>query len=110
MDPKEGGGAAGDEDPRLVDGVVGGVEGAVVREGGGGEGEEEGGGYALVDRVFGDVDQEEGEHVREEEAPGPVEVGEEVGSGVVRWWVGVRVGGEEAGVFGVGGFVVGRVE
>lgn len=62
VESEEGGGGAGDEDAGLVDGVVGGVEGAVVGEGGGGEGEEEGGGHALVYGVFGYVDEEEGEH------------------------------------------------
>lgn len=56
VDAEEGRGGAGDEDPGLVDGVVDGVEGAVVREGGGGEGEEEHGRHALVYRVFGYVD------------------------------------------------------
>lgn len=62
VDADEGGGGAGDEDADLVDGVVGGVEGAVFVEGGGGEWEEQRWGYALVDGVFGDVDEEEGEH------------------------------------------------
>jgi hypothetical protein len=46
----------------LVDGVVGAVERAVFVEGGGLEGKEERGGDALVDGVFGDVDEEEGKH------------------------------------------------
>lgn len=61
---EDGEGGARDEDAGLVDEAVGGVEGAVGVEGVGGgfEVEEEGGGYALVDGVFGDVDKEEGKH------------------------------------------------
>ncbi|MCJ1388474.1 hypothetical protein MMC18_001321 [Xylographa bjoerkii] len=62
VDAHEGGRGAGEEDAGLVDELVGGVEGAVGGEGGGGEGEEERGGHALVDGVFGDVDEQEGEH------------------------------------------------
>lgn len=62
MYSEKGRGGAGDEDAGLVDGVVGWVEGAVVLEGGGGEGEEQGWGDALVDCVFGYVDEEEWEH------------------------------------------------
>ena len=39
----KGGRGAGDEDAGLVDGIVGGVEGAVVVEWCGGQGKEEGG-------------------------------------------------------------------
>ena len=52
----KGGRGTGDEDARLVDGVVGGIKGAVVVEWCGGQGEEESGGYALVDGVFSYVD------------------------------------------------------
>ena len=62
MDADEGCGGAGEEDADLVDGVVGAVEGAVLGEGGRGEGKQEGRRDALVDGVFGDVDEEEGEH------------------------------------------------
>ncbi len=61
---EKGKGGAGEEDAELVEGGVGGVEGAVVREGGGGEGEEEEGVQGLVDGVFGGVDEEEGEHAK----------------------------------------------
>ena len=47
----------------MVEQVVGGVELAVAGKWGGGEGEQERGGDALVYGVFGDVDEEEGEHV-----------------------------------------------
>ena len=56
VDSEERGGGAGDEDSELVEEVVEGVERAVVGEGRGGEREQEGGGYALVDGVFGYVD------------------------------------------------------
>jgi len=46
----------------LVEEGVGWVEGAGGGEGGGGEGEEEYGEEAQVDGVFGEVDEEEGEH------------------------------------------------
>ena len=62
MDAEEGRRGAGDEDAELVDGGVGGVERAVACEGGAWEWEEEGWCDALVDGVFGDVDEEEGEH------------------------------------------------
>ena len=65
---------ARDEYAELVDCVVGWVEIAKVFEWGArGRGvcgwvraKEEGGGDALIDGVFGNVDEEEGEHVREE--------------------------------------------
>lgn len=60
VDAEKGGGAAGDEDAELVDGVVGDVGVAVVLEGHVFDGEEEGRRDALVDGVFCDVDQEEG--------------------------------------------------
>ena len=66
MDAEKGGRGAGDKYAGLVDGVVGGVEGAVVGEGGGVEGEEEGRRDSLVYGVFGDVDEEEGEHAGED--------------------------------------------
>ncbi len=75
MDSDEWCGGAGDEDADLVEEAVHGVEVAVVGEGGAGEREEEGGGYPLVDGVFGDVNEEEGEHVREKEGAGAAEVG-----------------------------------
>ena len=59
-DAEEGERGAGEEDAELVDGAVGGVEGAIVFEGGRGKGKEEGGGDTLVDGVFGDVDEEAG--------------------------------------------------
>ena len=62
VDAEEGCGGAGEEDAELVDGVVGWVEGAVLGEGCLVEGKEEGRRDALVDGVFGDVDEEEGEH------------------------------------------------
>ena len=62
MDTQEGRGGAGEEDADLVDGVVGWVEGAELGEGRVAEGEEQGGTDALVDGVFGDVDEEEGKH------------------------------------------------
>jgi hypothetical protein len=65
VDSDEGCGGARDEDADLIDGLVGAVEGAVLGEGGRGEGEEEGGGDALIYGVFGDVDEEEGEHAVE---------------------------------------------
>ena len=89
MDPHEGRGGAGDEDAGLVDGAVDGVELPVLGEGGGAaQGEEEGGGYALVDGVFGYVDQEEGEHavgwlVRRVTGVGRVEVAEAGGKDVL---------------------------
>lgn len=46
----------------MVEERVGWVEGARGGEGGGGEGEEEYGEEAEVDGVFGEVDEEEGEH------------------------------------------------
>ena len=112
MDSEEGGGAAGDEDAGLVDGVVGGVEGAVVRERGLWEGEQEGRRDALVDGVFGYVDEEEWEHEWEEEGAGAVEVvpevreGEAVGMVGCCCWVLIGGGGEEASVFCVGLFVI----
>ena len=62
MDAEERRRGAGDEDAELVDGGVGGVERAVACEGRVGEREEEGWRDALVDGVFGDVDEEEREH------------------------------------------------
>lgn len=62
MDANEGVRRAGDEDPDLVDCVVGWVGVAVAVEGHFGEREEECGGDALVDGVFANVDKEEGEH------------------------------------------------
>lgn len=56
MDSEEWGGGAGNEDTNLVDGVVCGVKRAVSFERGGFDGEEERWCYALVYRVFGDVD------------------------------------------------------
>jgi hypothetical protein len=75
VDADEGGGGAGDEDADLVEEGVGGVEVAVGAEGGGGKWEEEGGCHALVDGVFGNVDEEEREHVGEEEGAGAAEAG-----------------------------------
>lgn len=74
MQSEEGRAGACDEDAELVEERVEGVEGAVGCEGCGGQGEEERWGYALVYGVFGDVDEEEGEHVGEEEEAGAVEV------------------------------------
>ena len=62
MDAEERRRGTGNEDAKLVDGGVGGVERAVACEGRVGEREEEGWRDALVDGVFGDVDEEEGEH------------------------------------------------
>ena len=62
MDTDERERRARDEDADLVDEGVGGVEGTVRGKWGGGEGKEEGWGDALVDGVFGNVDEEEGEH------------------------------------------------
>ena len=62
MQTDERGGGAGEEDAGLVDGAVDGVEGAVVCEWRGVDGEEEGGCHALVYGVFGNVDEDEGEH------------------------------------------------
>lgn len=81
-DAQEEVGGAGDEHAGLVDCGVGGVEVAEVGEWGGGRGgagggggrEEERGGDGLVDGVFGDVDEQEGEHVGEEELLGALEV------------------------------------
>lgn len=73
----EGEGGARDEDAELIDCTVGWVEGAKVLEGGGIEGEEESWGYALVDGVFGHVDEEEREHVWYDEGAGAVEFGRE---------------------------------
>ena len=62
MDAEEGSRGARDEDADLVEEAIGWVEGAVVVERGGGEGEEEVGDEGGVDGVFGDVDEEEGDH------------------------------------------------
>lgn len=74
VDAEERGGGSRYEDAALVDGVVGRVECTVVSEWGGGEGEEESWCDALVDGVFGDVDQQQREHEWEEEAAGPFQV------------------------------------
>lgn len=76
MDAEEGCGRTGDEDAGLVDEAVDRVEGTVAAEGvtRGGSFEEQGRGHALVDGVFGDVDEEEGEHVGEEEGACAAEV------------------------------------
>lgn len=62
VDADEGRGGARYENAGLVDGVVGWVEGTEVLEGCFFQGEEECWGNALIYRVFGDVDQEKGEH------------------------------------------------
>jgi hypothetical protein len=53
---------ARDEDADLVDGVIGAVERAVLGEGARVEWEEQGWRYALVNCIFGNVDEEEGQH------------------------------------------------
>ena len=56
VDAEEGRRGAGEENSRLIDGVVDRVEGPVVGKGSGVQGEEEGWSHTLVDSVFGDVD------------------------------------------------------
>lgn len=77
----EGDGRAGDENAELIEEHVEGVELAVAGEGRvirrvgrAGKGVEERGRDALVDGVFGDVHEEKGEHIGDEESPGAPQV------------------------------------
>ena len=67
MQAVEGSAGARDKHAQLVEEGVEGVEGAIGCERSGLQREEESRGDALVDAVFGDVDEQEGEHVWEEE-------------------------------------------
>jgi hypothetical protein len=62
VDADKGRAGSRDEDADLVDGVVGGVEGPVLFKGAGVEGEKQGRRHALVDGIFGNVDEEQREH------------------------------------------------
>lgn len=62
MDAEKGGRRARDEDACLIDGIVGGIERTPVLKRRLVEGEEEGRCNALVDRIFGNIHQEKGQH------------------------------------------------
>ena len=62
VDADEWGRGTGNEDACLIEEAIGGVEGAVPFEWGRGEGEEQHWVETEIDGVFGNVDEEEGEH------------------------------------------------
>lgn len=62
VDAEERGRGPRNEDAGLVDEVVGRVEGAVMFEWGGGEGKEQHRVETEIDGVFGNIDEEKGEH------------------------------------------------
>lgn len=95
-DPNEGYGGTGDEDTKLVQESVHGVEIAVLAKGGGLQREQQSGRYTLVDGVFGDVNQQKREHIRQKQRLGPSNICPELGQGI--WAVCCsRAGCKEAG-------------
>ena len=79
MDPDEGCRGAGDKNPNLIKKIVKRVEFSVGRKRrvvrrGRGDGKVKGRGDALIDSIFGNIDEEKWKHVGKEEGAGSLQV------------------------------------